>query len=120
MVVDARVNPQHGWARLASSVLFLLWTYFTYESISGVDSVVGLINFIVELVVWGFGGAAIYQLWLPGVEPVHQVQQGRQLPLSHSDVTVAQLRRGHRKPACDLRRHSYRGPALAGCRASQI
>jgi hypothetical protein len=54
-----------GWARLASSVLFLLWTYFTYESISGVDSVVGLINFIVELIIWGFGGAAIYQLWLP-------------------------------------------------------
>jgi hypothetical protein len=62
----SRVNQAGlGWARLASSVLFLLWTYFTYESISGVDSVVGLINFIVELVIWGFGGAAIYQLWLP-------------------------------------------------------
>jgi hypothetical protein len=62
----SRVNQAGvSWARLASSVLFLLWTYFTYESISGVDSVVGLINFIVELVIWGFGGAAIYQLWLP-------------------------------------------------------
>jgi hypothetical protein len=54
-----------GWARLASSVLFLLWTYVTYESISGANSVDGLIDLIIMLVIWGFGGAAIYHLWLP-------------------------------------------------------
>jgi glucan phosphoethanolaminetransferase (alkaline phosphatase superfamily) len=53
------------WARLASSVLFLLWTYFTYESISGANSVVGLLNLIVELTIWGIGGVAMYHLWLP-------------------------------------------------------
>jgi len=54
-----------GWARLASSVLFLLWTYFTYQSISAANTVVGLIDLIVMLIVWGIGGAAIYQLWMP-------------------------------------------------------
>ena len=54
-----------AWARLASSVLFLLWTYFTYQSISTADTVIGLIDLIIMLLIWGIGGAAIYQLWLP-------------------------------------------------------
>jgi hypothetical protein len=54
-----------GWARLASSVLFLLWTYVTYQSISSANTVVGLIDLIVMLIIWGIGGGAIYQLWLP-------------------------------------------------------
>ena len=54
-----------AWPRLASSVLFLLWTYFTYQSISTANTVIGLIDLIIMLVIWGIGGAAIYQLWLP-------------------------------------------------------
>jgi hypothetical protein len=54
-----------GWARLASSVLFLLWTYVTYQSISTANSVTGLIDLIIMLVIWVFGGVAIYHLWLP-------------------------------------------------------
>ena len=67
MVVDvARERGRASQsARLASSAFFLFWTYFTYESISGANSVVGLLNLIVELTIWGIGGVAIYQLWLP-------------------------------------------------------
>jgi hypothetical protein len=54
----------HGWARIAASVLFLLWTYETYQSISYVKTA-GLVGLIITLIVWGIGGAAISQLWLP-------------------------------------------------------
>jgi len=54
-----------GWPRWVSSVLLLLWTYTTYQSISDANTVIGLIDLIIMLVVWGIGGAAIYQLWLP-------------------------------------------------------
>jgi hypothetical protein len=52
-------------ARWVSSVLFLVWTYVTYESISAAHTVDGLVNLIIMLIVWGIGGVAIYQLWLP-------------------------------------------------------
>jgi hypothetical protein len=54
-----------AWPRLVSSVLLLLWTYTTYQSISDADTVIGLIDLIIMLIIWGIGGAAIYQLWLP-------------------------------------------------------
>jgi hypothetical protein len=54
-----------GWARWVSSVLFLLWTYVTYQAISGANTAIGLADLIIMLIVWGIGGAAIYQLWLP-------------------------------------------------------
>ncbi|MCW2935388.1 MAG: hypothetical protein JWM19_6350 [Actinomycetia bacterium] len=54
-----------GQARLASSVLFLAWTYWTYQSAPAANTVLGLINLIITLIIWGIGGVAIYQLWLP-------------------------------------------------------
>lgn len=70
-----------GWARLASSALFLLWTYFTYQSISSANTVVGLINLIIMLITWGIGGAAIYLLWLP--ESSAFLRSGETSPKSH-------------------------------------
>jgi hypothetical protein len=63
----SRVSRTAGlvWPRWASSVLLLLWTYVTYQSISAADTVIGLIDLIIMLIIWGIGGAAIYQLWLP-------------------------------------------------------
>jgi hypothetical protein len=55
----------HGWARIAASVLFLLWTYETCASISGANTALGLVNLIIRLIIWGIGGAVISQLWLP-------------------------------------------------------
>ena len=54
-----------GWARVASTVLFVLWTYATYRSISTANTVVGLVDLIIMLIVWGIGGGAISQLWRP-------------------------------------------------------
>jgi hypothetical protein len=54
-----------GWSRWLSSVLFLAWTFVTYQTISTAHTVVGLVNFIITLIIWGVGGAAIYQMWLP-------------------------------------------------------
>jgi hypothetical protein len=58
----------HGWARIAASVLFLLWTYETYQSISysiSHTNTAGLAVLIIVLIIWGIGGATISQLWLP-------------------------------------------------------
>jgi hypothetical protein len=55
----------HGWARIAASALFLLWSYETYQSISIANTAVGLVSLIIMLIVWGIGAAAIYQLWMP-------------------------------------------------------
>jgi hypothetical protein len=52
-------------ARWASSALFLVWTYVTYRSISTGNTAVGLTELIIMLIIWGIGGAAIYQLWMP-------------------------------------------------------
>jgi hypothetical protein len=55
----------HGWARIAASVLFVLWSWETYQSISIANTAAGLVSLIIMLIVWGIGGAAIYKLWLP-------------------------------------------------------
>jgi hypothetical protein len=52
-------------ARWASSALFLVWTYASYRTISSANTVVGLIELIIMLIIWGIGGAVIYQLWMP-------------------------------------------------------
>jgi hypothetical protein len=55
----------HGWARIAASVLFVLWMYETYQSISYAHTAVGIVSLIIMLIIWGIGGAVISQLWLP-------------------------------------------------------
>lgn len=52
-------------ARWASSVFFVVWSYLTYRSISSANTGVGLAELIILLIIWGVGGAAVYQLWLP-------------------------------------------------------
>ncbi len=65
-VFMARANRAGlGWARVASSVLFLLWTYGTWRSFATANTTVGLVDLIIMLVIWGIGGAALSQLWLP-------------------------------------------------------
>jgi hypothetical protein len=66
-----------GWSRWVSSALFLAWTYVTYQSISTANTVVGLVNFIITLIIWGIGGAAIYQMWLPESSAYFKTTQSR-------------------------------------------
>lgn len=62
----ARMNQAgRNWARIASTVLFLIWTYYTYQTIAGLGTWVILGVLIIELLIWGVGAAALYFLWRP-------------------------------------------------------
>jgi hypothetical protein len=54
-----------NWARITSTVFFLLWTYETYRAISGLSTYIALGNLLIMLAIWGFGAGALYFLWRP-------------------------------------------------------
>lgn len=54
-----------GWARYASTALFLVWTYHTYSAIEALQTYIGLGDLIIELLIWGVGCGALYFLWRP-------------------------------------------------------
>jgi hypothetical protein len=65
-VLMARFNRSgHGWARWVAVALFLIWTYYSYQAIIDLKTYIGLGNMILELVIWGFGAAALVSLWRP-------------------------------------------------------
>lgn len=75
-IVMARMTRDgRNWARMVSSVLFLVWTYEVYQSInglkgwSGTSLAIDFIAILVGLVIWGFGAAALYYLWRPDLAP---------------------------------------------------
>jgi hypothetical protein len=62
----ARLNrDRQNWARIASAVFFLIWSYETYAAIRGLTSYIALGNLIIMLLVWGAGLGALYYLWQP-------------------------------------------------------
>jgi hypothetical protein len=62
----ARMNKdRQNWARIASTVFFFVWTYETYQAISGLSTYIALINLIIMLLIWGTGLGALYYLWRP-------------------------------------------------------
>jgi multisubunit Na+/H+ antiporter MnhC subunit len=53
-----------NWARITSSVLFLLWTYYTYTSIGDTHGAASLVvSLVIVLVIWAIGLAALFMLW---------------------------------------------------------
>jgi hypothetical protein len=66
-VLVARLNQAgKGWARIAATVLFALWSYSTYRSIPLVTrGGYWIVNIIIMLAVWLIGLAVIYLLWRP-------------------------------------------------------
>jgi hypothetical protein len=53
-----------GWARIAATVLFLIWSYTTYGTFTQLSgSWIGPGNLIIDLVIWGIGCAALASLW---------------------------------------------------------
>ena len=66
-VLLARLNQAgKGWARIAATVLFALWSYSTYHSIPLVTrGGYWIVNFIIMLAIWLIGLAVIYLLWRP-------------------------------------------------------
>src|SRR5260370_10845803 len=62
----ARTNrDRQSWARIASTVFFLIWSYETYQAITGLSTYIALGNLIIMLLVWGAGLGALYYLWRP-------------------------------------------------------
>ena len=65
-VLMARLDRDgHGWARIASTVLFLGWSYRTYSAIYELKQYVGLGDMIIQLAIWGIGCGALVSLWRP-------------------------------------------------------
>lgn len=64
-VLMARMNQNgRNWARITSTVLFVLWSYETYETISGVGaSAPAIIDLILVLAIWVIGLGALNMLF---------------------------------------------------------
>jgi hypothetical protein len=119
-VLMARMNRDgHGWARIVSIGLFLLWTYYTYQSIVELKTYIGLGNMIIELLIWGAGSAVLVNLWrpestayfkhlTPEAPKTPPVTRNRRLPAgARENVTVRQPGETSRKPGSSSRRLTY-------------
>jgi hypothetical protein len=119
-VLMARMNRDgHAWARIVAIVLFLLWTYYTYQSIVELKTYIGLGNMIIELLIWGVGAAVLVNLWrpdstdyfkrlVPDAPKTSAVTRNRRLPAGdRENVTVRQLGDTGRKPGSSSRRLTY-------------
>jgi hypothetical protein len=66
----ARMNQAgRNWARITSSVLFAIWTYEAYRSITALSTYIVLGLMILMLAIWGAGLGALYFLWRPETKP---------------------------------------------------
>ena len=63
----ARMNSGgRNWARIAASVLFALWTFYTYQSIGDTRGAATLVaSTIIVLLIWLVGLASLFLLWRP-------------------------------------------------------
>jgi hypothetical protein len=66
-ILMARMNQRgRNWARIVSSVLFLLWSFETYLTVGSIDgSVLIIVNAVIVIVIWLAGFAALFSLWRP-------------------------------------------------------
>jgi hypothetical protein len=64
-----------SWARIVASVLFVLWTYYTYVSIGQTRGVATLVvSTVIVVVTWLIGMAALYLLWRPASSAYFKAQ----------------------------------------------
>jgi hypothetical protein len=62
----ARMNRAgRNWARITASVLFAVWTYEAYRSITALSTWIVLGLMIIMLAIWAAGLGALYYLWRP-------------------------------------------------------
>jgi hypothetical protein len=74
----ARMNQGgRSWARIVATVFFLIWTYYTYQTISGLNTWIVLGVLIIEVAIWGVGAGALYYLWRPDSTAFFKEQQRR-------------------------------------------
>jgi hypothetical protein len=63
------------WARIVSSVLFVLWTYYTWVSIGQTRGAATLvISTVIVLVTWLIGLVALFFLWRPASTAFYKAQ----------------------------------------------
>jgi hypothetical protein len=66
VLMARKTQSGRNWARITSSVLFVLWSYQTYLTIGSMTaSPILIINLILILAIWGAGLAALIMLWRP-------------------------------------------------------
>jgi hypothetical protein len=63
----ARKNQEgRGWARITSSVLFLLWSLWSWITLgTTVRAVLPLVIMVVTLALWAIGAVALFLIWRP-------------------------------------------------------
>jgi hypothetical protein len=72
----ARMNTRgRKWARIVATVLFVLWSYYTYVSIGETHGAATLItSTIIVLVTWLIGLASLFLLWRPASSAFYSEQ----------------------------------------------
>ncbi len=64
-----------NWARIVASVLFVLWSYYTYVSIGQTRGAATLVvSTVIVVVTWLIGLAALYLLWRPASSAYFKAQ----------------------------------------------
>lgn len=66
-VLMARMNQRgRNWARIISTILFVLWSFETYLTIASVTaSPLVIVDVILVLLIWMIGVGALFFLWRP-------------------------------------------------------
>jgi len=72
----AKMNTRgRKWARIVATVLFALWSYYTYVSIGETHGAATLItSTVIVLVTWVIGLAALFLLWRPASSAFYNEQ----------------------------------------------
>jgi hypothetical protein len=75
----ARMNTAgKSWARITASVLFALWTFYTYQSIGATRGAATLVaSTIIVLVIWLLGLGSLFFLWRPDSTAFYRSQSAR-------------------------------------------
>lgn len=75
----ARMNSAgRNWARITASVLFALWTFYTYQSIGDTRGAATLIvSTVIVLLIWLVGLASLFLLWRPASSLFFKSQPAR-------------------------------------------
>lgn len=75
----ARMNSAgRSWARITATVLFVLWSYYTYTSIGDARGAAMLIiSMVIVLVTWVIGLGALIMLWRPDSTAFFRAQSSR-------------------------------------------
>src|SRR5215469_7969686 len=75
----ARMNTAgRSWARITASVLFVLWTFYTYQSIGASRGAPTLVaSTIIVIVTWLVALGALILMWRPASTVFYRSQSGR-------------------------------------------